>query len=108
MSVQGVIVAGSRPNRGQRPPQLEGARVSHLCRMCLGPIERHGGDLIPTWFCCPTCSAASSVVKDLCACGIDRAGARLKCVKLAGEGGQPTEVVAMEEEGSLPAISVRR
>jgi hypothetical protein len=86
------------PKPRQRPPQLDGRRVPHLCRRCLGPIERHGGDLIPKWFCCPTCSTASAEVKNLCACGTDRAGARLKCVKLAGEGGGPAEVVVLEAE----------
>jgi hypothetical protein len=98
MSGRGVIVAGSGPKAHQRPRQLDGARVAHLCRMCLGPIERHGGDLIPEWFCCPTCSLASGLVRDLCACSINRAGVRLKCTKLDGEDGGPGEVVVVEAE----------
>lgn len=100
MSIEEMEADGAEywPEPRQRPPQLDGARIAHLCRMCLGPIERHGGDLIPKWFTCPTCSTASSEVKDLCACSLDRAGARLRCTRIAGEDGGPGEIAVVEAE----------
>jgi len=81
------------------PPEASqrgGEAVPHLCRLCLGQIESHAGDGVAATHWCTACGSAGINLAEVCFCGVSRAGARLKCVKLPGDTGEAGEVVVVE------------
>jgi hypothetical protein len=98
-----VIGAAPWPKASGRAPRAAPEVVPHLCRNCLGQLERHaGGEGMPTFWCLG-CGAAGREMAALCCCGVERAGVRLKCVKLASEADGPSEIVVAEANGFAKA-----
>ena len=92
------IIAGEAfwPEPPQEAPQRGREAVPHRCRLCFGPIERHVGDGVSETYWCLRCGSAAGKLDAVCFCGVSRAGAKLKCVRLGGEAGGPGEVMVFE------------
>jgi hypothetical protein len=86
------------PELPQQAPQRDREAMPHLCRLCFGPIERHAAVGVGATHWCLGCGSAGVKLADVCFCGVSRAGAILRCVRLAGEAGGPGEVVVVEAD----------